>query len=298
MVRCWVAQRIRRKSPKTWPIDPGAGASPPGWQGWPEGKRFALVLTHDVDTQKGHDRCLQLMKLEQDAGFRSSFNFVGEEYAVSEEIRRALVQGGFEIGVHGVCHNGSMYGSNEEFFRQSLRINHYLNEWGAVGFRSPCMYHDLSLMHHLNIAYDASTFDTDPFEPQPDGCSTLFPFWVAGDAAEKGYVELPYTLPQDFTLFILLKERNPEIWKRKLDWVVAQGGMALLITHPDYMRFDNRATAYEEYPARHYQELLQYITEQYQGQYWHPLPRSMARHWSECYGAMRGTGRNAGGGDD
>ena len=30
----------------------------------------------------------------------------------------------------------------------------------------------------LNIAYDASTFDTDPFEPQPDGVNTIFPFWV------------------------------------------------------------------------------------------------------------------------
>ena len=90
---------------------------------------------------------------------------------------------------------------------------------------------------------------------------------------------MPYTLPQDFTLFILLKEQNLEIWKRKLDWVVANGGMALLITHPDYMSFDNKTTTFDEYPVRYYKELLHYIAERYPGQYWHALPRDMAQFW-------------------
>ena len=53
-----------------------------------------------------------------------------------------------------------------------------------------------------------------------------------------GYVELPYTLPQDSTLFLLLREKTNGIWKTKLDWIAQHGGMALLNTHPDYMRFD------------------------------------------------------------
>ena len=36
-----------------WPIDERAGSAPAGWTGWPDGKRFALVLTHDVDTAPG-----------------------------------------------------------------------------------------------------------------------------------------------------------------------------------------------------------------------------------------------------
>lgn len=291
MLRRYVAYRTRHLNMNVWPIDPGAGASPPGWQGWPEGKRFALVLTHDVDTQRGHDRCLQLMKLEQEAGVRSSFNFVAEEYAVSEEIRSHLEMGGFEVGVHGLRHNSSLFNNKDEFLRQSVRINYYLNDWGAVGFRSPCMYHNLQLMHNLNITYDASTFDTDPFEPQPDGFSTIFPFFVAGNGdGQKGYVELPYTLPQDFTLFILFKERNLEIWKRKLDWVVAHGGMALFNTHPDYMSFDGRPTAFDEYPAGLYQEFLQYIVERYHGQYWQALPKEVAELWSSRYGVRHEAG--------
>ena len=59
------------------------------------------------------------------------------------------------------------------------------------------MFHNLDWLHELKIEYDASTFDTDPFEPQPDGVGTIFPFWVTGRQPDEGYVEMAYTLPQD-----------------------------------------------------------------------------------------------------
>jgi len=43
------------------------------------------------------------------------------------------------------------------------------------------MFHNLKWIHDLNISYDASTFDTDPFEPQHDRAGTIFPFWVNGN---------------------------------------------------------------------------------------------------------------------
>ncbi len=85
------------------------------------------------------------------------------------------------------------------------------------------MHHNLEWIHYLNVEYDASTFDTDPFEPQPDGVGTIFPFWVQEKDNEKGYVELPYTLPQDFTLFILMKEKTTDIWEEKLNWIADNG---------------------------------------------------------------------------
>ncbi len=75
------------------------------------------------------------------------------------------------------------------------------------------MHHNLDWLRDLNVAYDASTFDTDPFEPQPQGAGTIFPFRVAGDGTRPGYVEMPYTLAQDFTLFVLMQEPDIEIWK-------------------------------------------------------------------------------------
>ena len=56
--------------------------------------------------------------------------------------------------------------------------------------------------------------------------------------------------------------------------------MALLNSHPDYMNFDGLKCGIEEYPATYYEEFLAYVKGKYEGQYWHTLPRDMARFWS------------------
>ena len=268
-----------RLNSNVWPIDENAAKPPEGWVGWPDGKKFALVLTHDVETAEGVDRCYQIADMEERLGFRSSFNFVPGDYDVPKALRQSLTDRGFEVGIHGLYHRENPFQSAATFQKQSTEINRYLKEWNAVGFRSPSMYHDLDLLHHLDIEYDASTFDTDPFEPQPDGMGIIFPFRVPGNGRRKGYIELPYTLPQDFLLFILMQERTIDIWKKKLDWIVEHGGMALFITHPNYMNFDKTAH-FEEYPARYYEEFLAHIKLKYEGQYWQALPKEVAQFWA------------------
>src|SRR6266576_5197125 len=237
--------RLRKRTGDVWPIMPGSERPPENWPGWPKGKKFAVVLTHDVESKAGLRKCRSLMQLELDLGFYSSFNFVPEgSYLVPPELREELTASGFEVGVHDLKHDGRLYRSRREFRQRAARINHYLAEWKAVGFRSAFMLRKLDWLHELGIGYDASTFDTDPFEPQPEGCQTIFPFWVPRavtrtsrlpvlnsqfstlNDSNGGYVELPYTLPQDFTLFLLLREDSPEIWCRKLDWLAGHGGMA------------------------------------------------------------------------
>ncbi len=272
--------RKRKACSNVWPVLENAARRPEGWSGWPEQKRFALVLTHDVDTRKGFERCNRLMELEKGLGFVSSFNFVPERYQVSPELCGRLTDNGFEVGVHGLVHDGRLFSSKKTFQERAIKINNYLKHWGSVGFRSPAMHHNLDWIHELNIEYDASTFDTDPFEPQPEGMRTIFPFWVSKDGTQEGYVELPYTLPQDFTLFVLSREKNIDIWKRKLDWIVSNGGMVLLNTHPDYMNSDGNNLALEEYPAKYYEEFLLHIKTRHKGEFWHVLPKDMARFWS------------------
>jgi hypothetical protein len=276
-----IISRKRNAYKNVWPIDPEAGEIPSGWQGWPEQKKFALVLTHDVDTVKGQNNCHELIKVEENLGFRSSFNFVPERYPVSSDLRRYLVENGFEVGVHGLNHDGKLYFSEETFKSRAFHINRYLREWESVGFRSPSMQHNLEWIGYLNIEYDASTFDTDPFEPHPDGMRTIFPFWVNGSEDRRGYVELPYTLPQDFTLFILMKENNIDIWKNKIDWIASRGGMALINVHPDYIQFNDRDIGLEEYSINHYVNFLKYILKKYNNLYWNPLPKEISRFWIE-----------------
>lgn len=290
ILRRQIILRQRSLSNHIWPIDPRSGKMPAEWCGWPECKRFALVLQHDVETKIGHDKCRSLMDIEESLGVRSSYNFVPEKYEVSPDMRQAIVLRGFEVGVHGIKHDGKLFASEQIFKNRSVAINQYLKNWGAVGFTSPSMHHRLEWMHRLDIEYGVTTFDTDPFEPQADGVGTIYPFWVSDEFGEKGYVEMPYTLPQDHTLFIIMRERDIRIWREKLDWIAGNRGMALLNTHPDYMKFGCGASGNKEYRSALYEEFLIYVKKKYHGQYWNALPREVARYYrSQLRGKEVGT---------
>lgn len=266
-----------------WPIYEKSNGVPVNWKGWPGGKKFALVLTHDVESQIGYDRSVDLAKLEMEYGFRSAFYFVPEKYSVSEDTRNFLSKNGFEVGVHGLNHDGKLYFSKQTFDERAAKINMYLKNWNAVGFRSPAMHHNLRWICGLDIEYDASTFDTDPFEPQPEGMNTIFPFCVVCNNKKKKYIELPYTLPQDSTLYLYLGEKSIDIWKRKMKWIVKNGGMVMVITHPDYMNFKAWKSGSLEYPADYYRQFLNYILENYKDMYWPVLPNEIATFWKKNF---------------
>ena len=276
-----IASYRQKAIKKIWPIHPEAARIPEGWTGWPDHKRFALILSHDVDTAKGCDRCYDLMEIEKEMGLRSAFNFVAEDYRVPESLFRQLKESGFEIGLHGLKHDGKLFLAKKIFYESIPRINSYLKKWEAVGFHAPSTHRNLNWIADLDIEYDGSTFDTDPFEPQPDGIKTIFPFWIMNKAKTHGYVEFPYTLPQDHCLFVILKEKDITIWKEKLDWIADNGGMVFLNTHPDYMKFDAGRCSLEEYPSTLYKNFLDYVRTRYPGQYWHVLPQEAARFWKK-----------------
>ncbi|HEV2455416.1 MAG TPA: hypothetical protein VGY98_14225, partial [Verrucomicrobiae bacterium] len=215
-VRRIVARRTRKIHRDVWPINEAAGHRPAEWPGWPDGKKFALVLTHDVESWRGLAKSRRLMQLEMQMGFRSSFNFIPEaDYNVSLAFIDELRREGFEVGVQDLKHDGKLFQSRESFRDGAVQINRYLQAWDARGFRSGFMFHNLDWIHDLNVDYASCTFDTDPFEPQPDDVGTIFPFWVPrspADQGRSGYVELPYTMPQDSTLFLVLQEQQPDIW--------------------------------------------------------------------------------------
>ena len=148
-----------------------------------------------------------------------------------------------------------------------------------MGFRAPAMHHNLDWIGALDIEYDLSTFDTDPFEPQSDGVGTIFPFWVPNIRhKEGGYLELPYTLPQDFTPFVLMQEKTIKIWQEKTDWIAKNGGMVLVNVHPDYIDFNFNKTR-EEFPLQLYKDFLLYIKESYKDTFWNPLPAQLSQYY-------------------
>lgn len=231
---------------------------------WPDGTQFAFVLTHDVETREGFQMVARIADIEQDLGFRSSWNLIPYKYKIDDKLINDLVSRGFEIGIHGYNHDGKLYLSERTFRRRATAINKALSKFGAVGFRSPMVHRNLSWLQMLDIEYDASCFDVDPYQAMPGGVGGIWPFVVGK------FVELPYTLPQDHTLFVARGDRDCCIWREKLRYVVEHNGMALMLTHPDYLDTEGRLAAYREF-------LLE-VREA--GDYWHALPKEVVQWWN------------------
>ena len=230
---------------------------------WPERRRFAFVLTHDIETSQGQAFVRQVADLEEQMGFRSSFNFVLERYPLDVSLMEELRRRGFEVGCHGLKHDGKLFNSEPEFRARAALINSRMQDYGMVGFRSPLTLRNPQWMQQLEIEYDSSFFDTDPFEPIPGGVMTIWPFFLGR------FVELPYTLVQDYALAAVLGARTADIWINKVQFIREHGGMALINTHPDYLRQEPTRTMYAD--------LLQAAKSL--PDYWHALPRDVAAWW-------------------
>ena len=95
------------------------------------------------------------------------------------------------------------------------------------------------------------------------GAMSIWPFFLGN------FVELPYTMVQDYTLTSILGETTPRIWLDKVEFIRKYRGMVLLNTHPDYLKDKNVLNVYINF--------LQSMAKS--SNYWHALPREVARWW-------------------
>jgi hypothetical protein len=240
-----------------------AGGPVPFLDIWPDGRSWALVLTHDVETEAGYRAMGLLRDTERELGYRSSWNFVAERYRVEDATVRTLQDEGCEVGVHGLRHDGRDLASRRLMEKRLPAIRANADRWNAVGFRSPSTQRAWRLMPRLGFEYDSSYTDTDPYEPQAGGCCTYLPYF------NESMVELPITLPQDHTLFFILPNSGADVWIRKARSLRDRNGMALVLAHPDYARDQRVADGYRE------------LLETFDGDdtVWHALPREVAQWW-------------------
>jgi peptidoglycan/xylan/chitin deacetylase (PgdA/CDA1 family) len=222
-------------------LEHALGAKVPAIRPWPKGFEWALVLTHDVERAPGYSYVSDVARRELELGFRSAFFFVPErDYRVERSLLDELRADGFEVGLHGLRHDGAdiAVGNLEERLPEMRR---YASEWGAIGFRSPATHRSVTTIPALGFDYDSSYSDTAPYEPQPGGTCAVLPYFL------EGTVELPITMPMDHTLFEVLDDTDAARWIEKARWLRERGGMALLLTHPDYLLDPRVMRAYEEF---------------------------------------------------
>ena len=232
---------------------------------WPNGAAAAVTLTHDVESADGLARAPAIAGWEEQRGLRSSFNMVSDWYPLDMEQVARLAGRGHEIGSHALHHDRSLFASRDSFQRQLPLLREAAERLGAVGFRSPATHRVVEWLAELPFSYDCTMPHSDPYEPIPGGTATLWPFFH-GEV-----VELPYTAPQDHTLFNLLGHRDSTLWRRQLETIVSRKGLFQVVTHPDpeYLGRLPIATAYRE--------LLDAIAQR--EDVWVALPRDVADWW-------------------
>jgi len=233
---------------------------------WPEGYHAGVILTHDVENETGIRLALELADVEEQHGFRSSFNF-GAWYDIDPGILRELADRGFEIGMHGLTHDRELFASREGFEERLPQLAALASRLGAVGFRSPATHRVFDWLSELPVEYDCTIPNSDPYEPQPGGCCSLWPFFI-GDV-----VELPYTLPQDHTMITLLGHRSPALWLEQARLIENEYGLIQCVSHPDigYLGDRDNRTIYDEF--------LRGLKER--TKLWRALPREVASWWRQ-----------------
>ncbi|HZO59536.1 MAG TPA: hypothetical protein VFB51_07585 [Solirubrobacterales bacterium] len=231
---------------------------------WPHGSTWAWCLTHDVETEAGQVQLESMAAVEEAHGVRSSWNFVPERYPVDRGRMEALRDRGHEIGVHGLQHSGKLFSSRSEFEWRCRKINGYVQEWGAAGFRSPATYRNPFWLPEIDVDYDSSFMDNATLEPQRGGVCSAYPYMLS-----ERMVELPITLPMDHTLINILRTDVVPAFASKREWIRRQSGLAVALFHPDY---NTSREAIGRYGA-----VIDDLQDTPGG--WYALPREIAAWW-------------------
>lgn len=234
---------------------------------WPDGLSACTVMTHDVETSRGRDFCMALMDLNDSFGVKSSFQLVPEErYTIPEKLLRLIRERGFEINVHDLNHDGNLFRDHKEFLRRAAKINQYVRDFGAIGYRSGVLYRNPDWYDAFDFSYDMSVPNVGHLDPQSGGCCTTKPFFI------DKILEIPVTAAQDYTLFHILQQYSTELWKKQIELISAKHGMANFVVHPDYVM--------EPRARKIYAELLLHLCDlRRDAGLWIALPREVNAWW-------------------
>jgi hypothetical protein len=234
---------------------------------WPEGHESCVIVTHDVEEQAGVAACSELMDLDGSYGIKSSFQFIPERrYSTPPDLLKRIRANGFEVNVHDLCHDGHLYDNRADFLRRAAKINGYVKDFGAAGFRAGVLYRNLEWYDAFDFSYDMSVPNVGHLDPQPGGCCTVLPYFVGK------ILELPLTTTQDYSLFNVIGDYSIDLSKRQIALIRNAHGLVSFNIHPDYV-VEPRAR--DTYTA-----LLRHLSEvRSDNNVWFALPKDVDCWW-------------------
>ncbi len=239
---------------------------------WPGGRRFPLLVTHDVDTKEGMALAGTVLDEMVALGLKPCFFLVGKGYRWDEGFIEAVHQAGGEIGLHGDTHDNRIAFEPADVAARRLdSVRERVRSADIRGFRSPSLLVSDALYEAVGprFAWDSSVPDTDTHTllgPRR-GCGTAFPF------RRRGCLVLPLTMPADDRL-LLLGYRGldlVDVLRRKYRHLRKLGGLVHFLTHPEPHLFGKPVL------RDLYRAVLSEILDS--GEAWVATPSMVAEHW-------------------
>jgi len=244
---------------------------------WPDGRRAAVTVTHDVETSwilEPEQRGLldEILDAESRLGFRGAW------YITASQLDRrrhapalgAILNAGNEIGAHGWNHDAKLDFLSEAAQRRRMqRIEERMLGLGAEGIRTPWYCRSAQLMSILpdHFAYSSSVPNASAAFSRTtnSGCCTLFPYRTVGD-----FFELPLTLPPD-------TGRDPErvygTLRSLADQIIERRGVVVATLHPQPYQ-----SAKSEV-LRAYSDFLEDLQARRGAEIWHATPLEIATRY-------------------
>lgn len=219
----------------------------------------SLLVTHDVETERGLRRATALKDVEDDLNISSTWFVASHEYPINGSIAARLADNSV-IGSHDIKHDGRLIQIRkrselvqrmresrqrlEEVFGQEVRC-----------FRAPLLQFSRGIISALNEAGYRFDFSLPCWEPIYPPTMSGFGIECAQAFEMKGVVETPLTLFQDHQVLNLMGMNVDEaikLWLKQARLIRSFEGDIVLLIHPDYSFSDN---------LKEYRELLTKLLE-------------------------------------
>jgi hypothetical protein len=118
--------------------------------------------------------------VEQHYGFLSSWNLPLAQYPIDwatvERVRRTRLRNRRSR----LAHDGRMFRGEADFAELGPLLEPLAREHSLVGFLSPSTLRRAERIPNMAFEYDSTFADTDPYELQPGGSCSIFPFQLGG----------------------------------------------------------------------------------------------------------------------
>ena len=248
---------------------------------WPEGKSYAVVLNHDVDTEwgfKNKEGIEWFRDIEEKLNLRSAWMVVTKLQGVGQKHLQDLLEGGHEIGCHSTVHDHSIaYLPDNEIYQRLESAKDFFHDFECVGFRSPSYHRSEALYRGLDhfLEYDMSMHDTFENLNSPaasfEGCSTCFPFTVEGT----NLLQIPTSVPEDLVLEMMgqTPEQAIKTQIKKIYSIRKREGVANILTHPEPQLSARPAW------RKCYESVLKEISDDQKA--WFVLPKDLTAWWKK-----------------